>query len=171
VLAVLLHEFLHFPILLSAMACRVVHWATCAFVITVRRLIGALVTSGTSTPTHRGSSYDGGSSSQRLVVASDLLLVVVLVFAATSLGGSTHIGLATFPRLWGRWGVPGTALCGPGTLVHQEDELNDILDVMHGEILQHIPIPHTLAKCNYNRSIGDMRNSVVNLGKPLNEGA
>jgi hypothetical protein len=67
--------------------------------------------------------------------------------------------------------VLGTALYGPSAFVRQAEKLYDILDVMHGELLQHLLIPHTLAECNYNRSIGDMRNGVVNLGKPLNEGA
>jgi hypothetical protein len=67
--------------------------------------------------------------------------------------------------------VPGTALCCPGALVCQGEKLYDILDVMHGELLQHLLIPHTLVKCNYNRSIGDTRNGVANMGKPLNEGA
>jgi hypothetical protein len=63
------------------------------------------------------------------------------------------------------------ALCGPSALVRQAKELYDILDVMHGGLLQHLLIPHTLMKCNHNRSIGDMRNGIANLGKPLNEGA
>jgi hypothetical protein len=67
--------------------------------------------------------------------------------------------------------VLGTTLCGPGALVHQAEELCDIMDVMCGELLQHLLIPHTLAKCNHNRRIGDTRDGVVNLGKPLNEGA
>jgi hypothetical protein len=71
----------------------------------------------------------------------------------------------------GRWGVLGTVLCGPSALVRQGEEHCDILDVMCDELLQHLLIPHTLAKCNHNRSIGDMRNSVVNLEKALNEGA
>jgi hypothetical protein len=126
----------------------------------------------TLAPTCCGSrSYGGAGSRQQLVVAADLLLLVVLVFAATSLSDSARIGLAILPHLWGRWGLPGTTLCGPGTLVHQGEELCDILDVMRGEFFQHLSIPHTLAKCNHNRSIGDMRNGVVNLGKQLNEGA
>jgi hypothetical protein len=67
--------------------------------------------------------------------------------------------------------VLGTGLCGPGTLLHQVEELCDMLDVMRGELLQHLLIPHTLAKCSYNRSIGDTRNGVANLRKLLNEGA
>jgi hypothetical protein len=134
--------------------------------------MGALVTLGILAPTCCGSGSCGGAGSrQQLVVAADLLLLVVLVFAATSLSDSAHIGFAILPHLWGTWGLPGTTLCGPGTLVHQGEELCDILDVMRGEFFQHLPIPHTLAKCKHNRSIGDMRNGVVNLGKQLNEGA
>jgi hypothetical protein len=32
-------------------------------------------------------------------------------------------------------------------------------------------LPHSLVKCNHNRSIEDKRNGVVNLGEPLDEGA
>jgi hypothetical protein len=67
--------------------------------------------------------------------------------------------------------VLGTTLCGPGTLVRQAELLCDILDVMRGELLQHLLIPHTMVKCNHNRSIGDTRNDVANLRKPMNEGA
>jgi hypothetical protein len=66
--------------------------------------------------------------------------------------------------------VPATALCGPGALVRQAKELCDILDVMCDELLQYLLISHALTKCNHNRSIGDTRNGVANLGKPLNEG-
>jgi hypothetical protein len=40
-----------------------------------------------------------------------------------------------------------------------------------GELLQHLLIPYSLAKCNYHRSIGDTRNDITNLGEPLDEGA
>jgi hypothetical protein len=105
-----------------------------------------------------------------LVIAVGLLLFLILVLAATSLGSSSRFRLGTLPRLWSRWGVLGMALYGPGALVRQAEELCDILDVMHGELLQHLLIPHTLAKCNHYRSIGDTRNGVANLRKPLNEG-
>jgi hypothetical protein len=42
---------------------------------------------------------------------------------------------------------------------------------VHGELLQHLLIPHTLAKRNYNRIIGNLRDSVMNLREPLDEGA
>jgi hypothetical protein len=120
-LAVLFHELLDFPALLNVAAHRVVHWTKCSSVITVGRLTGALVASGTSPPTrHDSSNCGGGSTSQRLVIAADLLLVVV-VLAATSLGSSAHIGFGTLPRFWSRWGVIGMTLCGPGE--------------MHGELL------------------------------------
>jgi hypothetical protein len=48
--------------------------------------------------------------------------------------------------------------------------LHDILVITCGELLQHLLIPHTLAKCNHNKSIGDARHVVANLRKPLNEG-
>jgi hypothetical protein len=63
--------------------------------------------------------------------------------------------------------MPGSALRSPGALVRQAEELGNILDVVHSEFLQHLLIPHTLAKYNHNRSIGDTRNGVANLGKPL----
>jgi hypothetical protein len=65
----------------------------------------------------------------------------------------------------------GTTLCGPGAFVRQVEKLCDILDVMRGKFFQHLLIPHTLVKCDYNRSIGNTRNDVVNLREPLDEGA
>jgi hypothetical protein len=65
----------------------------------------------------------------------------------------------------------GTTLCGPGAFVRQAEKLRDILDVMRGELFQHILIPHTLVKRDYNRSIGNTRNGIVNLREPLDEGA
>jgi hypothetical protein len=67
--------------------------------------------------------------------------------------------------------VPGAALYSLATLVHQAEERRDILDVVGGELLQHLLTPYTLAKYNYHRSIGDTRNGIVNLGEPLDEGA
>jgi hypothetical protein len=69
------------------------------------------------------------------------------------------------------WGVLGTTLYTLGALVHQAEERRDILDVVGHELLQHLLIPCSLAKCNYHRSIGDTRNGIVNLGEPLDEGA
>jgi hypothetical protein len=67
--------------------------------------------------------------------------------------------------------VPDTALCEPSTFVRQVEELSNILDVVRDKLLQHLLIPHTLSKCNHNRCIGDMRDGVEKLRKPLDEGA
>jgi hypothetical protein len=61
-------------------------------------------------------------------------------------------------------------LSGPGTFISQAEELYDILDVMSGELLQHLLIPYFLMECNHNRSIGNMWDGVANLGKSLDEG-
>jgi hypothetical protein len=79
--------------------------------------------------------------------------------------------LGTLPHFWSRRGMPGMALCGPGAFVHQAKKLRDILDVMRGELFQHLLIPHTLVKHDYNKSIGNMNNGVANLREPLDEGA
>jgi hypothetical protein len=121
-------------------------------------------------PTSRSSSsYGSGSTSQRLVAAAGLLLLIVLVCVATALSSGTRITLAGLPRFLGRQHMPGTAFCGPSALVHHAEELEDILDVACGELLHHLPIPHTLAKCNNNRSIENARDGIVNLGEPLDE--
>jgi hypothetical protein len=65
--------------------------------------------------------------------------------------------------------MQGVAFCGPGALVRQDEELGDILDVVHGELLQHLLVSHTLTKCNHNISIGNERDDVANLGEPLDE--
>jgi hypothetical protein len=62
-------------------------------------------------------------------------------------------------------------LCSPSALVRQADERGHILDVVGGELLQHLLIPYALVKCNHYRSIGDTRNGIVNLREPLDEGA
>jgi hypothetical protein len=42
---------------------------------------------------------------------------------------------------------------------------------MGGELLQHLLIPYSLAKCNHYRGIGDTRNGIANLRELLDEGA
>jgi hypothetical protein len=59
---VLFRELLDFPALLGIVVHGVVHWRTHPSVIAVGCLTGALVTLGTSGPTHRGSSNYGGRS-------------------------------------------------------------------------------------------------------------
>jgi hypothetical protein len=61
------------------------------------------------------------------------------------------------------------ALCSLGALVRQVKERRNILDIVGGELLQHLLIPYSLAKCNHHRSIGDMRNGIVKLRELLGE--
>jgi hypothetical protein len=61
-LVVPFRELLDFLALLDTVACGVVHWIMRPSIIVVRSLTGALVTSGTSTPTCRGSSNCDGRS-------------------------------------------------------------------------------------------------------------
>jgi hypothetical protein len=63
------------------------------------------------------------------------------------------------------------ALRSLGTLVRQAKERRNILDVMGGELLQHLLIPYSLVKCNHYISIGDTRNGIANLREPLDQGA
>jgi hypothetical protein len=67
--------------------------------------------------------------------------------------------------------VPGAALRSLGALIRQAEKRGHILDVVGGELLQHLLIPYSLVKCNHYRSIGDTRNGIVNLREPLDEGA
>jgi hypothetical protein len=67
--------------------------------------------------------------------------------------------------------VTGTALCSLGTLVSRVEERRNILDIVGGELLQHLLITYSLVKCNYYRSIGDTRDGIANLREPLDEGA
>jgi hypothetical protein len=60
---------------------------------------------------------------------------------------------------------------GSGTAVRQAEELGNVLYVVRGQLLQHLLVPHNLAECNNNRSIGDERDGIVNLGQSLDEGA
>jgi hypothetical protein len=157
-----------------AVARGVMHWASCATVVAPGRLTGVLVASWVMTSTSYSSSCNcnNGSTNQQLVVAASLLVVVVVIFVvAAALGSSSHIKVAFLPCLWGRCRVPGTSFYVPGTFVRQAEELSDILDFVRGELFQHLLTPHTLAKCNHNRSIADMRDGVVNLRESLGEGA
>jgi hypothetical protein len=65
----------------------------------------------------------------------------------------------------------GTALCNPGALVCQAEDLSDVLHVVHGQLLEHLLVPHTLSKCYNDRSIRNARDGVPYLGEPLDEGA
>jgi hypothetical protein len=122
-------------------------------------------------PTRR-YSCGGGRPSQQLVAASLLLLLLATVAIANTWGLGPSAGRGALPlcRLGG-WGVPGAAFRSPGALVRQAEERRHILDVVGGELLQHLLIPYPLAKCNHYRSIGDTRNGIANLRESLDEGA
>jgi hypothetical protein len=163
----LFHELLDLPALRPGMACGVMHRALCAAVVAIGRLKGAFATTA---PTRR-CSCGSGCPSQRLVTTS-LLVVVISVAIATALGLALGAGRGALPFcLLGGWGVPGVAFHSPGALVHQAEERGHILDVVGGELLQHLFIPYPLAKCNHYRSIGDTRNGIANLREPLDERA
>jgi hypothetical protein len=165
----LFRELLDLQALHCGMARRVVHWALRAAVVAIGWLTGAFATMA---PIRR-CSYGGRCPGQRLVTASlHLHVVVVAVAIATAWGlaPSTGRGALPFCHLCG-WGVPGAAFHGPGALVRQAEERGHILDVMGGELLQHLFIPYPLAKCNHYRSIGDTSNGIMNLREPLDEGA
>jgi hypothetical protein len=61
--------------------------------------------------------------------------LILLIFVATALSRGTCIGLAGLPHLWDRRCMPGAAFYGPGALVCQAEELNNILNVVRGELL------------------------------------
>jgi hypothetical protein len=170
-LAVLFYELLDFSAFSDVVACGVVHRATCATIIAIGYLVGTLVAPWAPAPTYRCCRRSGRGTGQWLIVATSLLVVVVVVLAAASLGCSIGDRLAVFSHLWGRQCMPDSALRSPGALVREAEELGNILDVVHSELLQHLLIRHTLAKCNHNRSIGDTRNGIANLRKPLDERA
>jgi hypothetical protein len=108
---------------------------------------------------------------QRLVAASLLLLLLLLVAVAAALALGPGTGLALPLCHLGGWGVPGVVLRSLGALVCQAEERRNIVEVVGGELLQHLLIPYSLAKCNHYRGIGDTRNGIVNLREPLDEGA
>jgi hypothetical protein len=146
----------------------VVHQAIRAAVVTIGRLMGAFVAFQPASALTRRCSCGSGRFGQRLVTAG--LLLLLLVVAAT-LGLSPSTGLTLPPCYLGDWGVPGVALRSLGTVVRQAEEHRNILNVMGGEFLQHLLIPHSLMKCNHHKSIGDMRNDIANLREPLDKGA
>jgi hypothetical protein len=126
--------------------------------------MGELVASRTSSPTRRSSSNYGGkspASSWLLSPTFFFFFFFLFVLAATTLG------LAPFPT----FGVGWACQAWPYAFVCRAKKLCDILDVMHGELFQHLLIPHTLVKCDYNRSMGNMRNGVANMREPLDKGA
>jgi hypothetical protein len=165
----LFRELLDLTALRRGMTRGVVHRALRATVVAIGRLTGVFVASWLVMAPTRRCSYSSGHSSQRLVATS--LLLVVVVVAATALGLGPGTGLARPLCHLGGWGVPGMALRSLGALVRWAEERRNILDVVGGELLQHLLILYSLMKCNHYRSIGDTRNDIANLREPLDEGA
>jgi hypothetical protein len=132
---------------------------------------GGVIASRTATAPTRRYSCGGGRSGQRPVVASLLLVVVVAIAIATTWGIGPGARRALPLYCLGGWGVPGATFRSPGALVRQAEERRHILDVVGGELLQHLLIPYPLTKCNYYISIGDTRNGIANLREPLDKGA
>jgi hypothetical protein len=162
----LLHELLDLPTLLGVVALGVVYRAPWPIVITTGGLALSLVTAWIVAPTSRCSdSSDNVSTCQRLVVVGLLFLVLV-----TTLISGICFRLAGLSYLQSRLGVPCTPFCSPGALVHQAEELRDIFHIMCGQLLKHLLISHALSKSDYNRSIGDAGDGVLNLGVLLDEG-
>jgi hypothetical protein len=128
-LAELLREHLDLPALLHTVAPRVGYRAPWTALVAVRGLPQPLVTSWAMTPTNCYNS--SGSSGQQLiiVVAADLLLLLVSVSVAT-LSSDIYFRLVGLPCLWGRLGMPYTPFHSPGALVHQAQELRDVLHIV-----------------------------------------
>jgi hypothetical protein len=66
--------------------------------------------------------------------------------------------------------MPSAPFRSPGTLVHQAEELRDVLHIVCGQLLKHLLVSHALSECDNNKSVEDVRNGVLNLGEPLDEG-
>jgi hypothetical protein len=131
--------------------------------------MGAFVTSWPPTaPPTAAAAVAVGALASGWFCTSLLLLFVVVV--ATALGLCPGIGLALPLRHLGDYGVLGVALRNLGALVRQDEKRRNILDVMGGKLLKHLLIPYSMVKCNYHRSIGDMRNGIAKLREPLDEG-
>jgi hypothetical protein len=105
------------------------------------------------------------------LLAASLLLFVFVAVVAAAMGLCLIIGLALSLHHLGDWGVSDAALRNLGTLVRQAEARRNILDVVGGELLQHLLISYSLVKYNYHRSIRDIRNDITNLREPLGERA
>jgi hypothetical protein len=160
-LAELLRELLDLPTLLGAVGPGVVHRALRPALIATKRLAWLLVG-------HYCDSGGSGSTYQRLVVVGLFLLPILIL--ATALSNGICFGLAGLPYPRSRLGVPRMPFHSPGALVRQVEELRDVFQLVGGQLLEHLLISHTLSKSDNNRSIGDVGDSVSNLGEPLDEG-
>jgi hypothetical protein len=162
-------ELLDLPALRRGMVRGVMHRALRATVVAIGRLTGVFANTA---PIRRCSCGDG-CPGQWLVTASLLLLLLVAAVAiATAWGLALGAGPGALPfcRLGG-WGVPGATFRSPSALVPQAEERGHILDVVGGELLQHLFIPYPLMKCNHYRSIRDTRNGIADLREPLDDRA
>jgi hypothetical protein len=105
-----------------------------------------------------------------IAVGGLALLLLPIHVLATALSSGIYFRLTGLPYLRSRLGVPCTPFCSPDALVRQAEELRDIFHLMGGQLLEHLLISHAMSKSNYNISIGDVGDGVLNLGEPLDEG-
>jgi hypothetical protein len=148
ILALLLHPFMElFCELLDLLALQrgmargVVHRALRAAVVTIGQLTGAFVTSRPATAPTRRCRCGSGHSSQQMGATSLLLLIAIVA----TLGLGPDVGPALPLCRLGGWGVPGAALHSLGALVRQAEGHRNILDIVGGELPQHLLIPYSLA--------------------------
>jgi hypothetical protein len=66
--------------------------------------------------------------------------------------------------------VPCTPFYSLGAFVRHVEELKDVFHLVGDQLLEHLLVSHTLSKSDNNRSIGDARDGVSNLGEALDEG-
>jgi hypothetical protein len=104
-----------------------------------------------------------------MLVVVGLLLLPILVLV-TALSSSICFGLAGLPYHRSRLGVPRMPFCSPGAFVRLVEELRDVFHLVGGQLLEHLLISDALSKSDSNRSIGDVQDSVSNLGEALDEG-
>jgi hypothetical protein len=94
-------------------------------------------------------------------------------------GGFRHLSLFIFlgldlggPNVWRSrlrfaGSVPCSTLCYPCTLVHQREQLSNLLDVVGSKLLEHFLIMDTLFKCDDKKQ---RMHGVPNLAKMLHKG-
>jgi hypothetical protein len=158
VLALLLHlfmelfcELLKLSALRRAMALRVMHQALHAAVITIGQQTGAFLTSWPPRPPPAAAAAVVGAPASGWLPPAFFFFLLLLL-----------------PLLPPRACVPALGWLCP--FIAWAEEHKNILDVVGDELLQYLLIPYSLVKCNYHRSIGDIRNDFANLGEPLDEG-
>jgi hypothetical protein len=67
--------------------------------------------------------------------------------------------------------VPGLPFDSPGALDDKVEELEDVLDVVSSELLQHLLVLYSLSECGNDRRKGNAGDGVPYLGKALDEEA